>query len=113
MRRGEIWTAHLNPNKGAEVGKVRPVVILQNDRLIDTGLQTLLVAPLTIQFRPAFAPMRVRVNARNRLKQDCYVMPEHVRAVDRSRFGDGPLASLSSEEMAAVEKSLKAVMGML
>lgn len=28
MRRGEIWGARLNPNQGAEVGKLRPVVIL-------------------------------------------------------------------------------------
>lgn len=31
MRRGEIWTANLNPNKGGEIGKVRPVMILQDD----------------------------------------------------------------------------------
>jgi mRNA interferase MazF len=35
------------------------------------------------------------------------------RALDRDRFGEGPLATLTAEEMAAVEKSLLAVMGML
>ena len=29
MRRGEVWVARLNPNQGAEVGKVRPVVVIQ------------------------------------------------------------------------------------
>ena len=32
MKRGEIWVANLNPNRGAEVGKIRPVLILQNNR---------------------------------------------------------------------------------
>jgi len=32
IRRGEIWVANLNPNKGGEIGKVRPVVVLQEDR---------------------------------------------------------------------------------
>lgn len=113
MRRGEIWTANLNPNKGGEIGKVRPVMILQDDGMIASGLATILVAPLTSQFRPIFAPLRVRVSARNRLTQDCFVMIEHIRALDRSRFGEGPLATLTAEEMAAVEKSLLAVMGML
>jgi mRNA interferase MazF len=34
MRRGEIWVARLNPNQGAEVGKLRPVVILQADPIV-------------------------------------------------------------------------------
>jgi mRNA interferase MazF len=33
--------------------------------------------------------------------------------LDRSRFGEGPLASLTQQEMLAVEKSLSAVLGML
>lgn len=113
MRRGEIWIANLNPNKGGEIGKQRPVVILQEDRLTATGLATILIAPLTTQFRPIFAPLRVKVAARNRLHQDCYVMVEQLRALERSRFGPGSLATLDTEEMAAVERSLLAVMGML
>lgn len=113
MRRGEIWIANLNPNKGAEIGKIRPVVVIQDDRLIQTDLPTVLVVPLTTQFRPTFAPMRVQLTPRDRLVKACYVMVEHARALDRDRFGEGPLATLTTEEMAAVEKSLRAVMGML
>lgn len=113
MRRGEIWTANLNPNKGGEIGKVRPVIILQDDAMIASGLATVLVAPLTSQFRPVFAPLRIKVSARSRLIQDCFLMIEHIRALDRSRFGEGPLATLTAEEMAAVEKSLLGVMGLL
>lgn len=113
MKRGEVWTANLNPNKGAEVGKIRPVVILQDDRLIATGLPTILALPLTTQFRPAQAPMRVRIEARDRLQQTCYVMVEQPRALDRSRYSEGPLTTLTPAELAAVEKSLRAVMGML
>jgi len=31
MRRGEIWVARFHPNQGAEVGKLRPMVILHAD----------------------------------------------------------------------------------
>jgi mRNA interferase MazF len=113
MRRGEIWTAKLNPNKGAEIGNIRPVLVIQDDRLNQTSLQTILVLPLTTQFRPAFAPMRVKIAARDRLLKDCYAVVEQIRVADRGRFGEGPLATLTTEEMAAVEKSMRAVMGML
>ncbi len=38
MRRGEVWVARLNLNQGAEVGKVRPVVVIQADALTEAGL---------------------------------------------------------------------------
>lgn len=112
MRRGEVWIANLNPNKGAEVGKARPVIILQDNALLDSRLRTVVIVPLTTQFRPASAPMRISINARDRLRNDCYAMTEHPRTIDRSRFGEGPLTTLTADELAGVEKSLKAVMGM-
>jgi mRNA interferase MazF len=112
MRRGEVWVARLNPNQGGEVGKVRPVVIAQADVVTEAGLSTVLVIPLTTQHRPATAPLRVAVAARERLLKDSYAMTDQVRPLDRSRFGDGPLTTLTAEELAAVERSLKAVLGM-
>lgn len=112
MRRGEIWVANLNPNKGGEIGKVRPVLILQADFLTGQGLRTILTAPLTTRMRPEFEPLRVRLEARDRLRQDCHVMLEHLRALDRSRFGEGPLTVLTPDEMAAVEKSLLGILGL-
>jgi len=46
MRRGEIWVANLNPNRGQEVGKIRPVVVIQDDLLLETALPTVLVLPV-------------------------------------------------------------------
>lgn len=113
MKRGELWVARLSPNKGAEAGKTRPVIIMQADPILATGLPTVIAVPLTTQYRPAFGPMRIRIAARDRLQKDSYAMVEQTRALDRSRFGDGPLTTLTADEMAAVEKSLKAVMGLL
>ena len=109
--RGEIWIA--NPNKGREAGKVRPVVVLQVNTLTSAGLGTILAAPLTTQLWPAFEPLRVKVSARDRLDKDCQIMVEQTRAFDRSRFGDGPLTTLTPEEMAAVEQSLMGILGLM
>ncbi|MBD9360540.1 type II toxin-antitoxin system PemK/MazF family toxin [Methylomonas sp. EbB] len=112
MKRGEVWTANLNPNKGAEIGKIRPVLVLQDDTIITGGLPTIVVVPLTSQFRPNLAPLRIPIAPQGRLKAASYVMAEQLRAIDRSRFGEGPLATVTAEELAAVEKSLRGVMGL-
>ena len=58
-------------------------------------------------------PLRVAIPARGRLGNDCHVMTEQIRALDRSRIGEGPLTKLTSDEMLALEHSLMGVLGML
>jgi mRNA interferase MazF len=113
MRRGEIWTANLNPTRGREIGKVRPVLIIQADELTRIGTPMVIVLPLSTQVYPGFKLWRVPLQARDRLLRDCQIITDQHRALDRDRFGDGPLTTLNAEEMAAVEKSVRAAMGML
>jgi mRNA interferase MazF len=113
MRRGEIWVANLNPNRGAEVGKIRPVLIIQDDSLLGEEVEIVLAAPLTTKIRPRSAPVRVSLPARDRLLHQSQVMVDQTRALDRSRFGEGPLTRLEPREMAAVETTLRAIAGML
>ena len=112
MRRGEIWVANLNPTRGAEIGKIRPVVVLQADWLTDEACSTVVVMPLSTQARLELEPLRITIPARDRLKQDCQVITEKIRALDRSRFGSGPLAHLTDDEMALIEQRLRIVLGM-
>lgn len=111
MRRGELWVARLNPNQGAEAGKLRPVMILTADVLIAAGIPVLLAIPTTTRLLPGTDPLRTLIPARERLLRNSYLMLEQLRTLDRNRFGDGPLTSLTAREMAAMEKGLKAVMG--
>lgn len=113
MRRGEIWTANLKPTRGAEVGKIRPVLIVQSDWLTEAGSATVLVVPLTTQCRESAEAMRVTIPARDRLLESCQTVTEKLRAVDRSRFGTGPLTIATDEEMRSLEKRLNGVLGML
>ena len=112
MRRGEIWVGNLNPNRGKEIGKIRPVLILQADFLIAQGEPTIIVLPLTTQVRKSKEPLHVTIPARDRLRHACQVMPEQPRTIDRKRLADGPLTRLTPEEMSAVERSFRAVTGL-
>jgi mRNA interferase MazF len=113
VKRGEIWVANLNPPRGREVGKIRPVLVIQADELTDAGTPMIVVLPLTTKVYPAFTLWRITVAARDRLDKDCQVIVDQPRSIDRARFGEGPLTVLTAEEMAKVEKSLLAVVGVL
>ena len=112
IRRGQVWIANLNPNRGRETGKVRPVVIVQGDWLSSAQSRTVVVLPLTSDVRPQAEPLRVTIGARGGLRMDSQVIVEQPRTIDRRRLGEGPLAELSNEEMTRVEESLLAVLGM-
>ena len=113
IRRGEIWTANLNPSRGREIGKIRPVLIVQADELNDADMPMVVVLPLTTHVYPEFKLWRVAVPARDRLKDACQVVVDQPRALDRTRIGDGPLTTLTAAELASVERSLRAVLGMV
>ena len=112
MRRGEIWTANLNPSRGREIGKIRPVLILQADELIDADMPMVVVLPLTTHVYPELRLWRITVPARDRLRDDCQIVVDQPRALDQNRVGDGPLTVLTPAELAAVERSLRVVLGM-
>jgi mRNA interferase MazF len=59
MRRGEVWVANLNPSRGGEIGKVRPIVIMQADELIAAECPMVVVLPLTTQIHPGLARFRI------------------------------------------------------
>jgi mRNA interferase MazF len=112
MRRGEVWLGNLNPTRGSEIGKTRPVLIIQADLLIAQGDPTIVVLPLTTQVRRAKEPLHVSIGARDALDLRCQVMPEQPRTLDRRRLVRGPLTRLTAKEMQSVERSLLAVLGM-
>lgn len=113
MRRGEVWVANLNPPRGSEIGKVRPVVIMQADELLAAGTPMIVVLPLTTRVHAGVSRWRVTIPARDRLLKDSQVVVDQPRSLDRERLGDGPLTRLSESEMASVEQGLSAVLGMV
>ncbi|NDU85444.1 MAG: type II toxin-antitoxin system PemK/MazF family toxin [Ferrovum sp.] len=112
MRRGEIWVANLNPGRGREIGKIRPVLVLQADELSAIGTPMVVILPITTQVYPDYSVWRVSVRAKGRLLVDCQVVVDQPRALDRERFGEGPLTTLNEEEMANVERAFLGVCGM-
>ena len=112
MQRGQVWVANLNPPRGQEIGKIRPVLVVQADELTASGSPMVIVLPLTTRVYPAFTRWRITIEPRDRLLKPCQVVIDQPRALDRDRIGEGPLVTLTTGEMEAVTRSLRAVLGM-
>lgn len=105
-KRGEVWLADLNPRRGTEPGKTRPVVVVQAQALLDAEHPSTLIVPLTTRLVDGAEPLRVRIRASGKLKKDSDALIDQVRAIDNSRLVEGPLARLSAPQLLAVEQAL-------
>ena len=63
MRRGEVWWADLGDPRGSEPGLRRPVVVVQDDLLTKSALETVMVVPLTSNLRRSLAVGNVTLDA--------------------------------------------------
>lgn len=86
VRRGFLYLADLNPRRGTEAGKVRPVLVIQTDLLNDTGHPSTWVLPCTTRLagENILRVVLPRGIAGNR--QECEVMIDQSRAIDNGRF---------------------------
>jgi len=108
---GEIWLANLNPGRGTEPGKIRPVLILQNQALLDADHPSTLVIPLTSNLIDAAEPLRLRIAAQGSLNKDSDLLVDQLRAIDNNRLIDGPLLRLDDEDMRKVYLAVVEVLG--
>ncbi len=97
--RGEIWLADLNPRRGTEPGKTRPVLVVQSQALLDVDHPSTLVVPLTTKLIDDAAPLRIRIFATDQLQSDSDLLVDQLRAIDNRRLIKGPLARLDESLM--------------
>ena len=112
-RRGEIWLANLNPRRGSEPGKSRPVLIVQAQALTDAGHPSTVVIPLTTNLIEDAAPLRLRVRANQRLRRDSDLLVDQLRAIDNRRLTTGPLTRLSRDQMERVNDAVREVLDLV
>jgi mRNA interferase MazF len=109
-QRGEIWLADLNPRRGTEPGKTRPVLIVQAQALLDANHPSTLIVPLTTRLADDAEPLRLRVPAAGKLKQESDLLLDQLRAIDNQRLVAGPLARLTSAQIQHVDHALRDVL---
>ncbi|MBF6571144.1 MAG: type II toxin-antitoxin system PemK/MazF family toxin [Candidatus Binataceae bacterium] len=108
--RGAVWLANLNPRRGTEPGKNRPVLIVQAQTLTDAAHPSTLIVPLTTHLIDDAEPLRIRVPAQASLRRDSDLLIDQLRAIDNRRLVEGPLARLDPPTMARVAAALREVL---
>ena len=108
--RGEVWLVNLNPvKKTNEMGKVRPVVVFQNNELNHSEYPTTIIIPLSTSLVDDAQPIRMRIAEREDLEKDSDIVVTQIRAIDNDRFIQ-KLASLTVDEINLLKELLDEIL---
>jgi mRNA interferase MazF len=86
-RRGEIWLVDLNPTRGQEIQKTRPVVIISAEAFQPIPLR--IVIPITSwqeKFSDRLFMIKIEANLENQLSRDSAGNILQVRSISTERF---------------------------
>ena len=85
IKQFDIWIADLEPQRGTETGKVRPVLIVQTNLLKDHP--STVICPITTNIAPDSDILRVHIKKGTaNLKNDSDIMIDQIRAIDNRRL---------------------------
>lgn len=106
MKRGEIFFAALDPARGSEIQKTRPVIIVSNDAA-NRAAALVTVVPLTSNISNVY-PFEVKLAARETgLSKDSKAMAQQVRTIDKARIGSLRKGFVPALKMRQVDDALR------
>jgi len=104
IKQFDIWLADLNPARGTEPGKTRPVVIIQTNLLNDSHLSTI-ICPITTNIQPKMKLLRVHLE-NGQLDERSDVLIDQIRAIDNRRLIK-PIGSLKKVQILKLKKNIQ------
>jgi mRNA interferase MazF len=107
IKQYDIWLADLNPSRGTEPGKTRPVVIVQTDLLNETHLSTI-ICPITTNVKKEIELLRVHLR-KGQLDKLSDILVDQVRAIDNKRLVK-KLGQLTKEQKNSLKANLRIVL---
>lgn len=111
--RGEVWLANLDPHHGTEAGKVRPVLVIQAQALLDADHPSTLIIPMTTRLSVDAAPLRIRVPVSTGISQESDLLIDQLRAIDNRRLVKGPLGLIPEELLRQVNEAIGDVLDLI
>lgn len=102
MKQNEVWLINLDPTVGAEIKKIRPAIIVNDDSLGKLPLK--IIVPITDwKDRYEIAPWMIKIEPDNRngLTKDSSADCFQVRSVSQGRFVQrlGELSDFTMDEI--------------
>jgi mRNA interferase MazF len=112
LTQGGVYLAKLDPAKAAEVGKIRPVIILNAQIFLNIIPPTVFICPLSSQSKPEFNSLHVELIPRDNLQVISYALVEHCRSISIRRILYPRLAQLTITEVSIIAHRLQKLIGL-
>lgn len=117
IKKGEIYLANLGDVKCADIAKIRPVLIFQNNylnRMISDDLyDDVVVIPLSSQIKQS--DFIFNLKKRDKLKKDSVILCNAIKMINSKRIikDDGILCVLREEEIKEIEEMVLKVLDII
>jgi len=106
IKRGDVYYADLDPVKGHETGKTRPVVVIQND-IGNMYSPTTIVAIITEYYeKKASYPICVTIKKGKGLRKDSIVNLSQIRTIDKKRLKAPRITKLSDDVIKKIDEAI-------
>ncbi|MFQ5739239.1 MAG: type II toxin-antitoxin system PemK/MazF family toxin [Acidobacteriota bacterium] len=110
MKRGDVFSARLNPVEGSEQAGTRPVVVVSRDAINAASPVVIIVPCTSYRTGKRIYPSQVILGApEGGLKADSIVLCEQVRAISKSRLVS-QWGSLPASSMQRIDQALLIVL---
>ena len=116
IKRGEIYLANLGNVKHTDIGKIRPVLIFQNDHLnrmvADELYDDVIIIPLSSKMKES--DFTFSLKKRDKLEKNSTILCHAIKMIASKRLllNEGILTKLNKNEMKEIEKRISLVLGM-
>jgi mRNA interferase MazF len=109
--RGGVYIAKLYPVKYNEIGKLRPVVILNSQNILSNNPTNIFICPLSSQSKEDFKHLHFYLQPRDRLEVGSYALVEHCKSISYERIIKSSLCVLSTFELDCILEKLLFLLG--
>ena len=110
IRKGSVYWIDFSPGKGSEPVGRRPGLVVQNDVLNDSRLNTVIVPAITSTMKYGELPGNVVLRkGEANLPKTCVVNVTQIKSVDKRSLKE-KIGTLSEKRMADVYEGMKLVM---
>jgi mRNA interferase MazF len=107
IKQYDIWPADLNPSRGTEPGKTRPVVVIQTD-LLNNEHHSTIICHVTTNVKRKSRLLRVHLY-KGQLEELSDILIDQIRAIDNRRFIKR-LGHLTQEQKKILRENLKIIL---
>jgi len=113
IRNGSIYWVDFSPGKGSEPMGRRPGLVIQDDALNDSNLNTVIMLAITSTLKFGDLPGNIILQkGEANMSKRCVINVTQIKSVDKKSIKEN-IGALSEERMAEVCQGLKLVMNML